>query len=113
MTGSVQHSTVAALRNNGKSKFCKTMRIYHIGISIVVFCGSQNCDGSSVLRGRGAVLDVSTQTGVALLQRITSDIYSSKSVEFLVRKSRFELTRLLSVLLTRAVVDVEQFHEQP
>lgn len=65
MKGSLQSDTVPAPRIKEKPKSCKVRLALLLRHSEYVVSGSQNCDESCMLRGRGgAVLYRSRQVGI-------------------------------------------------
>lgn len=69
VTGAVQHGTLAALINNGKTKFYKRVMSLSNWYFKCTISGSWSCDGSGMLRARGAVLDGGREIGVVLFQK--------------------------------------------
>lgn len=98
VTVSVQHVTVRALKN-GTGSSCKSVISLSCRPSECFFSGSRNGDGSCMLRGSGAVLDGTGQTGEIVFQKEASDMYLPKSVYFFVRNSRHRPSRPLRALL--------------
>lgn len=69
VTRCVQYGTVAALRNSGKSKLYKSVISVPYRQSGSFVSGNRNCDGSSMLRCCGAVLDVGRRDGMVFLHK--------------------------------------------
>lgn len=96
---SVQHGTVAAQRNNEKTKSCKSMMTLSSRHSECLFSGSQNCDESCMLLSCDAILDGTRRIGTVLFQKWISDFHLPESFGFFVRNSGLKRPHPLPVLL--------------